>query len=164
MISTGKAFAGLGVTFGVCGLCAAGYAIGGPASYRSGSMNSTSQYSYVPRPGGSSKYGSERREVSALDLRAPVHSSAGSDAGLASSRIQWQSRATVSASDDDRLPELAAAKLPMATTKSRAESLVRRARHEGIPFVRLWQGRSAFVSLGLNPRGVPGVWLIQKMK
>ena len=46
---------------------------------------------------------------------------------------------------------------------SRAEELTRRFHREGLPLARLWNSRSATVSLGLNPRGKPGIWLIQKL-
>jgi lipoate-protein ligase A len=46
----------------------------------------------------------------------------------------------------------------------RAEAIARRMVREGIPIVRLWEGHAAFVSLGLNQRRKPGLWLIQKVR
>lgn len=46
---------------------------------------------------------------------------------------------------------------------SRAEELTRRLHREGLPVARLWETRSAMLSLGLSPRGKPGIWLIQKV-
>jgi hypothetical protein len=46
---------------------------------------------------------------------------------------------------------------------SRAEEIAHRFRHEGLPVARLFESRSALVSLGLNQRGKPGIWLIQKL-
>jgi hypothetical protein len=46
---------------------------------------------------------------------------------------------------------------------SRAEELTRRLHREGLPVARLWETHSALVSLGLSPRGKPGIWLIQKV-
>jgi hypothetical protein len=46
---------------------------------------------------------------------------------------------------------------------SRAEELARQFHHEGLPIARLWQTHSAMMSLGLSPRGKPGIWLIQKL-
>jgi hypothetical protein len=46
---------------------------------------------------------------------------------------------------------------------SRAEELTRRLHREGLPVARLWETRSALVSIGLSPRGKPGIWLIQKI-
>jgi hypothetical protein len=31
-----------------------------------------------------------------------------------------------------------------------------------VPIARLWESHSALLSLGLNQRGKPGLWLIQK--
>jgi hypothetical protein len=38
-----------------------------------------------------------------------------------------------------------------------------RVHHEGLPLLRLWQTKSALLSLGLNPKGKPGLWLTQKV-
>jgi hypothetical protein len=45
---------------------------------------------------------------------------------------------------------------------ARMAELVRRVHREGLPVARLWENRSALVSLGLNQRGKPGLWIIQK--
>jgi hypothetical protein len=49
-------------------------------------------------------------------------------------------------------------------TRSEAEELVRRLHREGLPIARLWETHTALISLGLSPRGKPGLWLIQKVK
>jgi hypothetical protein len=38
-----------------------------------------------------------------------------------------------------------------------------RIRREGVPIARLWNSKSALLSLGLNEKGKPGLWLIQKI-
>jgi 6-phosphogluconate dehydrogenase len=43
-----------------------------------------------------------------------------------------------------------------------AEAFARRVDKEGLPVARLWETHSALVSIGLNPKGKPGLWLIQK--
>jgi hypothetical protein len=43
------------------------------------------------------------------------------------------------------------------------QTLARRVHHEGLPVARLWENKSALVSLGLNQKGKPGLWLIQKI-
>jgi hypothetical protein len=52
-------------------------------------------------------------------------------------------------------------------TSSRMESpmqaLARRVHREGLPVARLWENKSALVSLGLNQKGKPGLWIIQKI-
>jgi hypothetical protein len=45
-----------------------------------------------------------------------------------------------------------------------AEEFARRVHREGLPVARLFESRSALVSLGFNPRGKPGLWLIQKTR
>jgi hypothetical protein len=44
-----------------------------------------------------------------------------------------------------------------------AEEFARRVHREGLPVARLWENKSALVSLGLNQRGKPGLWIIQKI-
>jgi hypothetical protein len=43
------------------------------------------------------------------------------------------------------------------------QALARRVHHEGVPVARLWENKSALVSLGLNQKGKPGLWIIQKI-
>jgi hypothetical protein len=43
------------------------------------------------------------------------------------------------------------------------ESWLHRAQREGVPVLRLWNTKSALLSIGLNQKGKPGLWLIQKM-
>jgi hypothetical protein len=45
---------------------------------------------------------------------------------------------------------------------ARMAELVRRVHREGLPVARLWENHSALLSLGLNQRGKPGLWIIQK--
>jgi hypothetical protein len=45
---------------------------------------------------------------------------------------------------------------------SRVRQFAERFHHEGLPVARLWETHSALLSLGLNQRGKPGLWLIQK--
>jgi hypothetical protein len=47
---------------------------------------------------------------------------------------------------------------------SDAETLVRRIHREGLPVARLWDSKSALLSIGLNQRGKPGIWLTQKVR
>jgi len=47
---------------------------------------------------------------------------------------------------------------------SQAEIFARRVHREGLPIARLWESKSALLSLGLNPRGKPGLWLTQKTR
>jgi hypothetical protein len=45
---------------------------------------------------------------------------------------------------------------------SRLRQFTERFHREGLPVARLWETHSALLSLGLNQRGKPGLWLIQK--
>jgi hypothetical protein len=45
---------------------------------------------------------------------------------------------------------------------ARMAELVRRVHREGLPIARLWENHAALLSLGLNQRGKPGLWIIQK--
>jgi hypothetical protein len=47
---------------------------------------------------------------------------------------------------------------------ARMADLVRRVHREGLPVARLWENHSALLSLGLNQRGKPGLWIIQKTR
>jgi hypothetical protein len=49
-----------------------------------------------------------------------------------------------------------------ARIPGRVEDMVLRFHHEGLPLARLWENKSALVSLGLNPKGKPGLWITQK--
>ena len=60
-----------------------------------------------------------------------------------------------------QLPELGA-NVTQSRVPSRAEEFARRMHREGLPVARLWENKSALVSLGLNEKGKPGLWLIQK--
>ena len=46
--------------------------------------------------------------------------------------------------------------------QSPTEQLARQVHREGLPLARLWQNDQALVSLGLNRKGKPGLWIIQK--
>ncbi len=61
-----------------------------------------------------------------------------------------------------QLPNLGSAG-PQARVPSRVEEFARRVHKEGLPVARLWENKSALVSLGLNQKGKPGLWLIQKI-
>ena len=51
---------------------------------------------------------------------------------------------------------------PRARIPGRVEELVLRFHREGLPIARLWENKSALVSLGLNPKGKLGLWITQK--
>jgi hypothetical protein len=49
-------------------------------------------------------------------------------------------------------------------TMSQAEIFARRVHREGLPVARLWESKSALLSIGLNQKGKPGLWLTQKVQ
>jgi hypothetical protein len=110
--------------------------------------------------------------ASKLDLRAPAELAAGSAQGgelhaAALDRAVFPSARhttedTARGRLEDQLPSLGTDGL-VARPMSRAEQLASRFRREGLPVARLFESRSALISLGLNQRGKPGIWLIQKL-
>jgi hypothetical protein len=114
----------------------------------------------------------DRSVVSQLDLRAPAQVAAGSAStggfhelavdGVAFPSLRHRSDDTARARLEEQLPSLGTAAL-VAHPMSRAEQLATRFRREGLPVARLFESHSALLSLGLNQRGKPGIWLIQKL-
>lgn len=51
---------------------------------------------------------------------------------------------------------------PPTRIPGRVEDMVLRFHREGLPLARLWENKSTLVSLGLNPKGKPGLWITQK--
>jgi hypothetical protein len=41
--------------------------------------------------------------------------------------------------------------------------MVRNFRHDGLPLLRLWQSQKGVLAVGLNPRGVPGVYFTHRV-
>jgi len=52
------------------------------------------------------------------------------------------------------------ARIPMMT---QPETWLHRVHREGVPIVKLWNSKSALLSIGLNQKGKPGLWLTQKV-
>jgi hypothetical protein len=53
---------------------------------------------------------------------------------------------------------------PQTRIPGRVEELALRFHREGLPIARLWENKSALVSLGLNQKGKPGLWFVQKTR
>jgi hypothetical protein len=93
-----------------------------------------------------------RLDLSPPELNVDAEGERAADfASTRRSSIEGQNLATPADSAKDR---------PM----SRAEEFTRRVHREGLPIARLWQSKSALISLGLNQKGKPGLWLIQKTR
>ena len=93
-----------------------------------------------------------------LDLRAPtamVVADKTSEAFPSSLHRQ-----TVGARQEFELPRSEGAP---ARTPGRVEEFAQRFRREGLPVARLWENKSALVHVGLNQKGKPGLWIVQKI-
>jgi len=94
-----------------------------------------------------------------MDLSAPSNiieqtSKAGAFRSLASSR-------QAAGSDDHlQLPALGSSGMHAQPTM---EERVQQFRREGLPVARLWENHSALLHVGLNQKGKPGLWIIQKL-
>lgn len=114
----------------------------------------------------------DRAMASKLDLRAPAEIVSGSGMAGELRTVSGDTPAFPSFRHDrleatparleEQLPSLGAVDLAMRPM-SRAEQLATRFRREGLPVARLFESRTALVSLGLSQRGKPGIWLIQKL-
>jgi hypothetical protein len=60
---------------------------------------------------------------------------------------------------DDSLRPLGA---EMGGSRPNVRTMVEHFHREGLPVARLWENHSALISLGLNGKGKPGLWLTQK--
>lgn len=87
-----------------------------------------------------------------LDLRPPTLETA------PGGELPSRSRAEHSG-EDDRLASLGAA-MNQEQPSTRAQAFIQRFHREGLPLARLWQSHTALVSVGLNPRGKPGIWWV----
>ena len=99
-----------------------------------------------------------------LDLRLPANPATANirDAAAGGDLVPFPSRPDRDGDTRTPLPTLSAGELNYRTM-SQAEILARRVHREGLPMARLWQSKSALLSIGLNNRGKPGLWLTQKI-
>src|SRR5208282_1038972 len=105
-----------------------------------------------------------------LDLRPPAYSTTtvihgGADAHASApfpSAIHHLDIGVADLGTDDRTQPPALGELNFRVM-GQAETLARRIHREGLPVARLWETKSALLSIGLNQRGKPGLWLTQKI-
>lgn len=100
-----------------------------------------------------------------LDLRAPEtlaggHGSSNGDSAAVFPSAKRAQAGAASAAEQD-LP--GTANLAQLRMESKVQELERRVPREGLPVARLWETKTALLHVGLNPRGKPGLWLIQKV-
>jgi hypothetical protein len=135
-------------TLALCGVGLCGTVLGAPPAARSG----LAAFRSVP---------AAASQLLRLDLRPPASALPMEDK---SSTVFPSSlhRHIMGASEESDLPALgtqaASGRIP-----GRVEEFVHRVHREGLPVARLWENKSALVSLGLNQRGKPGLWIVQKV-
>jgi hypothetical protein len=93
-----------------------------------------------------------------LDLSVPSHlveqsAKAGAFRSLAG-------RQAADANEHLQLPSLGSAGMHAQPTM---QERVQQFHREGLPVARLWQNDNALVHLGLNQKGKPGLWVVQKL-
>jgi hypothetical protein len=108
-----------------------------------------------------------------LDLRTPENSPQtihrGADAALASAPFPSaihhldMGKTNLDTEERNQLPSLEAVGSSFRMM-SPVQTLARRMRREGLPVARLWESKSALVSIGLNQKGKAGLWLTQKTR
>jgi hypothetical protein len=154
----GKILLNCAAIYGLCGIAWATPALAAPPA---GHRTVAARAGEAHEGRASSSFNSLKMGTGRLDLRAPTDvpqtGNAAAPAGFPSSR-----RLAGSAADSLQLPALGAADA-QPREMSRVEEFARRVHREGLPIARLWESHSALVSLGLNQRGKPGIWLIQKV-
>jgi len=105
-----------------------------------------------------------------LDLRPPSPRELDTSPAASADRLSSGRPRTLGSRDSDsNLP--ASSHLPAfgadareTRVMSRAETFARHFHREGLPVARLWENHSALLSLGLNGKGKPGLWLVQKTR
>jgi hypothetical protein len=98
-----------------------------------------------------------------LDLRPSVTALAAADKTLAVFPSSLHPH-SLNAPDPIELPSLGADRGAQSRIPSRMEEFARRVHREGLPVARLWENKSALVSLGLDKKGKPGLWIVQKVR
>jgi len=107
---------------------------------------------------------SEPSSAPRLDLRPPSDVSDGAKNTTSfPSALHRQSIAAFEQTDrEQRGPAGFGTEPTSARNPASVEEFAHRVRRQGLPIARLWQNKSALLSLGLNQRGKPGLWLVQK--
>ena len=110
--------------------------------------------------------GPQQRGALHLDLPSSLdlHAAATSVASEKSSEAFPSSlhRQTLGEQRELQLPE-AGFSVTQGRSMGGAEEFARLVHREGLPVARLWENKSALVSLGLNQKGKPGLWIVQKI-
>jgi hypothetical protein len=160
-----------GAAAGVCGFCLLGSAIASPPISQESTALSVKDLvrsmSVASRP----VVRQEHMPSPNLDLRPPRVSSPTiiRGGGAAASTFTPFPSVThpsdagkASLATDDRRPTAVLIGELNFQVMGQAQMLARRIHQEGLPVARLVETKSALLSIGLNQRGKPGLWLTQK--
>jgi hypothetical protein len=94
-----------------------------------------------------------------LDLRAPAHAVEGNVAENSPGAFPSRAHRQNLAQQPLELPLLGADGMH---ARPMMQDFVQRVHQQGLPVARLFETKSALLHLGLNARGKPGLWLVQK--
>jgi hypothetical protein len=143
---------------GLCGTALSGSAVANPPLGGGKSLLATID-SVRFAPATSSRFAARRENASApqLDLRPPIDSMPAVSPGAVALASHSGDDAEYSSRPGFDTGE---ARFPIM---SKQELWLHRVHREGVPIVRLWSSKSALLSLGLNQKGKPGLWLIQEV-
>ena len=159
-----------GVTAGVCGFCLLGSAVASPPISQEGSLLSLKDLVRSMTVASRPVVPQEHMPGAHLDLRPPRVSSptisrGGADAPAFTpfpSVTHPLDAGKASLATDDRRPTALLIGELNFQVMGQAQILARRIHREGLPVARLLETKSALLSIGLNQRGKPGLWLTQK--
>ncbi len=99
-----------------------------------------------------------------LDLRAPTHGLDVAESGQEKRFGAFPSMAHRPGGGSEAPLQLPALGQDGMRSRSTMQDFVRRVHQEGLPIARLMETKSALVHLGLNAKGKPGLWLVQKTR
>jgi hypothetical protein len=151
------------VLAGVLGFAFTSAVMAAPPS-RGGILGWVSSESQGSQPRTSNRSSGGRSDFGRLDLRAPTDLPTDTKpADAASAPIPFPARRTTGSLHDDERSAFGPDE-PQVKMSGGIQEAARRFHREGLPVARLWESHSALVSLGLNQRGKPGLWLVQKVK
>lgn len=126
----------------------------------------------TPRPGaGDGRFVGNYPRRSQLDLRAPAAIDFAASMGptdaprgngtFPSERFRGARGGNMDSADQSHLTPLRGT--GQGRVAGTPQALAEHFHRQGLPIARLWENHAALVSLGLSPKGKPGIWLVQKI-
>jgi hypothetical protein len=120
----------------------------------------TVQTASAAPPAGRQNVAAAQSSAAHLDLRPPSHVFEASEKA-STSFPSMAHRQSFGGQDQQQLPVLGSEGV---RPRNSMADIAQRVRREGLPVARLFETKSALVHLGLNQRGKPGLWLVQKTR